>query len=37
MLFHVRPGHAKEAELALHIVRFPEAVEDMLDDLLPNK
>lgn len=30
-------GHPKEEELALHITRFPEAVEDMLEDLTPNK
>ena len=30
-------GHPKELELALHICKFSEAVEDMLDELVPNK
>ena len=29
--------HIKEQELALHICKFPEAVEDMLDELIPSR
>eukprot|EP00879_Flechtneria_rotunda_P008355 GHRR01008752.1.p1 GENE.GHRR01008752.1~~GHRR01008752.1.p1 ORF type:complete len:557 (+),score=163.22 GHRR01008752.1:140-1810(+) len=29
--------HPKERELAMALVRFPEAVEDMLDELMPNR
>ncbi len=29
--------HPKEQELALHLCKFPEAVEDMLEELAPNR
>ena len=30
-------GHPKEEDLAFHIVKFPEAIEDMLEELLPSR
>lgn len=33
----VQLAHEKEVALALHIARFSEAVEDMLEDLLPHR
>jgi len=30
-------SHAREAELALHLSKLPEAVEDMLEELAPNR
>ncbi|KAF8073007.1 Arginine--tRNA ligase [Scenedesmus sp. PABB004] len=33
----VELGHARERELALAIAKFPEAIEDMLEELMPNR
>ena len=30
-------GHPKEEELALHLTKLPEALEDMLEELAPNR
>eukprot|EP00877_Chromochloris_zofingiensis_P000175 jgi/Chrzof1/10158/Cz04g31040.t1 len=30
-------NHPKEMELALHLAKFPEAIEDMLEELMPNR
>lgn len=30
-------SHQKEVDLAMHLSRFPEAIEDMLQELLPNR
>jgi arginyl-tRNA synthetase len=33
----IKVEHPKEQELALHLCKFPEAVEDMLEELAPNR
>ncbi len=29
--------HPREEELAMHLTKFPEALEDMLEELAPNR
>ena len=33
----IKLEHEKEFELALHLVKFPEAIEDMMNDWVPNR
>lgn len=33
----IQLDHENEVALALHLARFPEVVEDMLNDLMPNR